>query len=115
MYFKKKILLILVCIFVIASPAFSGDWMQWRGPSFNGSAEETGLPGKWTIKENVSWSTKLPGTGSGTPIICNGRVFISSTDQASKDLLGMCFDAKTGKQLWSKKQKLSSQRIACWL
>ncbi|MBW8017763.1 MAG: PQQ-binding-like beta-propeller repeat protein [Planctomycetes bacterium] len=109
---EKKILFVLALILLIVSSAFCGDWMQWRGPNFNGSAEATGLVGDWSVKKNVKWSTKLPGTGASTPIVCKGRVFISSTDKASKDLLGMCFDAATGKELWRKKITTASRKIA---
>ena len=86
--------------------------MQWRGPYFNGSSDETGLVGKWSVDKNVKWSAELPGTGASTPIICKSRVFVSSTDKASKDLLGMCFDSATGEELWRKKLSTAIRTIA---
>ena len=96
----------------MVSFAFGGDWMQWRGPFMNGSSEETGLVGDWSVEKNVKWSTELPGTGASTPIVCKGRVFVSSTDSAGKDLLGMCFDSATGKEIWRKTLTTANRKIA---
>lgn len=112
MCFEKKNLFVTASLLLFTSFAFCGDWPQWRGPSFDGSATESNLPAQWTPEQNTKWSTDLPGIGSGTPIICKGRVFISSTDSASKDLLGMCFDASTGKELWRKKISTQARKIA---
>lgn len=88
----------------LGSHAGAGDWPQWRGPAFNGSSPETGLPATWNIetKENLAWATPLPGPGAATPIVANGRVFISSVDKETRDLLALCLDAGTGKVLWRK-------------
>jgi outer membrane protein assembly factor BamB len=69
----------------------------------NGSSEEVNLPSTWSKTENVAWIVNLPGPGFATPIISGGKVFISLTDEKSKDLLVFCFNAKTGKQIWRKK------------
>jgi outer membrane protein assembly factor BamB len=111
MRFGKRILFVVVCLLVMVSTGFCGDWMQWRGPNFDGSSDETGLASEWTVAKNVKWSTGLPGTGASTPIVCKGRVFVSSCDSASKDLLGMCFDASTGKEIWRKKLSTASRTI----
>ncbi len=80
----------------------AGQWPNWRGPHFNGSADEQNLPDSWTDTENVAWVAPLPGPAASTPAIWDGKVFVSSPVQGGDDLLAMCFDAKTGKQLWSK-------------
>jgi outer membrane protein assembly factor BamB len=103
--------IVLVCLLMLAPFAFAADWPQWRGPNHNGSTEALDLPGKWTLEKNTKWSIDLPGTGSGTPIVSNDRVFISSTDTATGDLLGMCFNAATGKELWRKKISTKIRKI----
>lgn len=45
----------------------------------------------------------FPAPSSATPVIAGGKVFISSTDKNSNDLLSLCFDAKSEKELWRKK------------
>jgi hypothetical protein len=48
----------------------------------------------------------LPRTRQGTPIISNNRVFVTSHEPISKDtkteanIVGICFDAGAGEELW---------------
>lgn len=79
------------------------DWPQWRGPEFNGSTEETGLPTTFSKTDNVLWKAPLPGPAAATPIVWGDRVFVSSSDLAARALVAMCLDRKTGKELWSHK------------
>jgi outer membrane protein assembly factor BamB len=96
----------LVSAIIILSMSLSSqaaDWPHWRGPYLNGSAQEQGLPDSWSLTENVRWVAPLPGISAATPIISKGKVFISSTVKGSPDLLALCFDAGTGRELWRKK------------
>jgi outer membrane protein assembly factor BamB len=77
------------------------NWAHWRGPLFNGSTTETGLPVNWSTNENIAWVAPLPGLSGATPIVWGDRVFISSPD-ADKNLLLLCFNRKDGKLLWQK-------------
>lgn len=87
---------------LLAGPASHGseNWPQWRGPSFNGSIEAKGLPSTWSHEENIVWKTPLPGPSGATPIIHGDRVFVSSLDNESYELVALCFDRKSGKELW---------------
>jgi outer membrane protein assembly factor BamB len=89
----------LVAALVTAS-ADAADWPQWRGPNFDGSSPETGLPATWSRTDGIAWSVALPGPGDATPVICGDRVFVSSTDSGSGALLGMAFSVKDGQSLW---------------
>src|SRR6478672_10489050 len=83
-------------------PAFGGDWAQWRGPAFNGSSTEKGLPSQWS-RDNVTWQVDLPGPSAATPIIFGDKVFISTADSSTKTLHALCFDRNSGKLLWNQK------------
>ncbi len=85
-----------------ASMARAEDWPQWRGPHFNGSSMDKGLPSKWS-KEDAVWKADMPGPSAGTPVIQGGHVFVSSTDKSDMTLHALCIDRKTGKVLWNKK------------
>jgi outer membrane protein assembly factor BamB len=82
------------------TPAMAADWSHWRGPNYNGSTDETGLPDSWSKTENVAWVTPLPGASAATPVIHVDHVFLSSTDTANDTLLAMALDRVTGKELW---------------
>lgn len=54
------------------------DWPQWRGPRATGVSEEKNLPERWSSKDNIAWKVPLAGTGISTPVIADGRVFVTS-------------------------------------
>jgi len=91
--------------------ASAGDWPHWRGPFLNGSADERDLPAKWSRTENLAWVSPLPGPSGATPVIVNGRVFVSSTDAASTDLYAICLDERTGKELWRRRIGASARKV----
>jgi len=84
----------------MAAPSLAADWPQWRGPNFDGSSPETGLPETWSRSDGIAWSAALPGPGDATPIVCGERVFVSSTDAGSRALVALAFSAKDGRSLW---------------
>jgi outer membrane protein assembly factor BamB len=86
----------------ISTPALGTDWPQWRGPFLNGSTDEANVPDSWSETENIAWVIELPGRGSATPVISNGRVFISSMVGKSNDFVALCFDADDGKKIWER-------------
>ncbi len=77
------------------------NWPQWRGPQGSGSSSETGLPTQWSTTEKVVWRAPLPGQGGATPAVWGERMFVTSAD--GDDLVLICLNTKTGKQLWNQK------------
>ncbi len=92
----------LILILTSSMPVFGTDWPQWRGPFLNGSTDEQNTPESWSQTEGTRWVSPLPGPGSATPVISNGKVFISSMIGTSNDFAALCFDAEDGKKLWDK-------------
>lgn len=68
----------------LAAPAGAENWPQWRGPLANGVAPDTNPPIKWSQSENIRWKVKLPGLGTGTPIIWGNQVFIQAAVPTGK-------------------------------
>jgi outer membrane protein assembly factor BamB len=54
------------------------NWHQWRGPYANGIAPNADPPLKWDAETNIRWKAPIPGAGSATPIIWEGRIFVLS-------------------------------------
>lgn len=88
------------------------DWLRFRGPGGQGRPESTTtLPVRWSPEANLAWKTPLPGPGASSPIIVNGRIFVTcysgyGLDQENpgeiENLMRhlVCADLETGKKLW---------------
>ncbi len=85
------------------STAEADNWPNWRGPHFNGSSSEKGLPTVFSKEENLAWKTDLPGVGSSTPVVWGDAVFLTSVDEKQEGVLAIRIDAGSGKIVWSKK------------
>ena len=76
------------------------EWPNWRGPNMDGSSSAKNIPTKFSPNENIRWSQKMSGKAASTPIISNGKVFITTTNEDKKELLAVAYDLKSGKELW---------------
>ena len=83
-----------------AAAAVAEDWPQWRGPFFNGSTTETGLPTDWSTTRNVAWVADLGGTGGSTPVVCGDEVFATSQHPGTKKLWALCLSRADGRLKW---------------
>lgn len=107
---KVTILSSLLAMTVMAPLSDAGNWAHWRGPTGNGVAPEAQPPVEWSSTKNVAWKTPIPGKGSGSPVVWENKIFVTSavnTGRASQrsELPELafklfCFDRNTGKQLW---------------
>ena len=98
----KGIALLNAWVLMVAASSLAADWPQWRGPFFNGSTDEKDVPVSWSTTEGMAWVAPLPGPSGATPVISNGRVFVTSMVKGTGDFVAMCLDAGTGKVLWQK-------------
>ena len=58
--------------------ANAGDWSQFRGPSGSGVVTDSStLPTAWSPEANLAWKTALPGPGASSPIVVDGKVFVT--------------------------------------
>ena len=105
-----RIVLILLCL-VICQDGFaqertqtdSKEWARWRGPNGNGIVDASNdVPLTWSESENVVWKVKVPGRGHSSPMIVDGKIFLTTADKKAETQSVLCFDQDTGKRLWSK-------------
>ncbi|HIL53926.1 MAG TPA: serine/threonine protein kinase [Verrucomicrobia bacterium] len=83
--------------------AKGNDWTQWRGLKHDGIADSNQDPPiKFSSKENVIWSTKVPGRGHGSPTIYGDRIFLATADEKVKTQTLICLNRLNGKEIWSK-------------
>lgn len=99
-------------------------WNQWRGPAGQGHAPAAkDLPLVWSESENVAWKTPVKGKGWSSPVLADGRLWLTTAvetplseaekaerlanvkDSSSLQVSGpvslraVCLDAATGKVL----------------
>jgi outer membrane protein assembly factor BamB len=87
-----------------AGAALAADWPHWRGPELRGSSPETGLPLRWSARENLAFRLPLPSGGAATPVISGARVFVTAVEGEAVWLWSV--DRRTGTLSW--KQPLGS-------
>src|SRR5258708_6363452 len=82
------------------------DWTEFRGPTGQGIFVDGSLPVKWGQNKNLLWKKALPGKGWSSPIVFQGRIYVSTSvpeavgNRQDQSLRVFCLDEKTGKTLW---------------
>ena len=85
---------------LLASPLLAGDnWPSFRGPDMQGHSDSTGLPLKWSDKENVTWSTPIHGKGWSTPVVWGNQVWLTTATPDGAKSSVICLDRATGEVL----------------
>ncbi len=91
----------------IATSAATEEWSQFRGPNGTGVSTSTGLPEEFGPGKNVLWKTALP-PGHSSPVLTRDRIYLTAHTEIKKtardnyQLLVICLDRQTGKQLWQR-------------
>ena len=101
------------------------NWHQWRGPENNGVSRTAQPPLEWSEEKNVAWKVAIEGHGTSSPIVWGDRVFVATAvntgrvdpsrpkpeDQPERvfgikhpntgyQMIVLCLDRETGKELW---------------
>ena len=89
--------LFLLLILVASSATSQADWPEFRGPTQNGQAADTWrIPLKWSEASGIAWKTPVPGKAWSTPVIRDGKVWMSNATEDGKEMSVVCIDAKSG-------------------
>ena len=96
---SRKLALPLVLV-LTGFTVHAEDWPEFRGPTGQGHSSERGIPFVWSESQNVTWKTRVPGSGWSSPAVAGGRVWLTT---AVKDrggsLRALAFDVQTGREL----------------
>jgi outer membrane protein assembly factor BamB len=101
------------------------NWPEFRGPLGDGNSALAKPPVTWNEDEGIRWKIDVPGTGSSTPIVWNGRIYLTSSIKTDKvdvalpeaadqpdrpfgikfpnqiyQSVLLCYDATNGKEIW---------------
>lgn len=83
-------------------------WTGFRGNHGSSHTTAINLPLTWSDTENVAWTIDLPGYGQSSPIVWDGKVFVTASEGAMKEtLIVLCIEVKTGETLWTKRFEAS--------
>lgn len=84
-------------------------WPDFRGPFHNGhvsapgDSTPVGIPLTWSETENVAWKTPLPYKGWSTPVILEGKIWLTTATEEGNDFYGIAVDAATGQVIYNEK------------
>lgn len=92
----------LFTLALLSTFAQAENWPNWRGPNQDGSSPEKNLPAKFSKTEGVKWAVDVPAISASVPVVWGDKVFLTAPILDKKQLVGLCYDAKTGKELWRK-------------
>ena len=76
------------------------DWPEFRGPTGQGHATDVGVAVEWSETTNVSWKTPVPGRGWSSPVIADGRLWLTTAVEngdGDTSLRLVAFDIETGR------------------
>lgn len=76
------------------------EWPAWRGPRLDGKAADERVPTTWSETENIRWKIAVPGRGHSSPVVCRGRIVLTTADEDAKRILMLAYDPVTGREMW---------------
>jgi outer membrane protein assembly factor BamB len=80
--------------------ALAQDWPQFRGPDGQGHSDVKSLPLEWSeTSGNIAWRAPIEGLGWSSPVIAEGRIWLTTATEGGKSLRAVCLDTATGREL----------------
>ena len=98
---------VLACV---AETVVAEEWSRFRGEAGAGISDLKGLPTSWT-NDQVAWKETLPGTGHSSPVIRDGKLYVTSGNTEGTERYIHCLNVETGKRLWTSTLPLASDKL----
>ena len=91
---------VLLTVAIAAVSAQAQEWPEFRGPGGQGHSNERGVPLSWSEGRNIAWKTPVPGLGWSSPVVADGRVWLTTAvEQRGISLRVLAFDVATGREV----------------
>ena len=108
---KSSLFFWLLFAVILENSALQEGSTRWTGLRGNHSKSHTSainLPLTWSDTENITWTIDLPGYGQSSPVVWDGKVFVTASEGSMKEtLIVLCIEVKTGETLWTKRFEAS--------
>ena len=95
-------LALLAVLLTAVLGAHAENWPRFRGPNGQGHSAETSVPVRWSATNGIAWQTPIPGDGWSSPVVWDGKVFLTSATDSGTKCHVFCIEAQSGKILWDK-------------
>jgi outer membrane protein assembly factor BamB len=97
----EKLFLTIVALSLVCSCGKKTieSWPRFRGPDGTGIAGKNAMPPVEFSQKNLLWKTDLD-SGFSSPVIWEGRLFITGARESEKKLTTYCINREDGKILW---------------
>jgi outer membrane protein assembly factor BamB len=96
-------LAVVALVLCVAPSVRADDWPEFRGPTGQGHVKGS-LPTEWGPDKNVAWKQAIPGSGWSSPVVCEGRVYLTTAVSEGRakgwSLRAICLGAGTGAVVW---------------
>jgi len=81
-----KAYIVIAGLLISTSALSQENWPRFLGPDSLPVADNPKLPDRWSTTDNVEWSTDVSGVGWSSPIVWEGKIFLTSavSDQPMK-------------------------------
>tara|TARA_X000000950_G_scaffold279408_1_gene372133 strand:- start:44 stop:1306 length:1263 start_codon:yes stop_codon:yes gene_type:complete len=98
-----KIAIFTILTTYIALHCYGNDkpayWNQFRGPNGDGDARSANLPLKFSEKQNMSWKLPMPGKAWSSPVVMDGKVWLTNAEPEGYKMWAIQVDWHSGKEL----------------
>ncbi|MFT7679574.1 MAG: outer membrane protein assembly factor BamB [Planctomycetota bacterium] len=74
-------------------------WPDYRGPGKDGQVAGVELALTWNEEHNVAWKVPVQGRGWSSPVVAEGRVWLTSADADGTRLSVLAYDLASGEPL----------------
>lgn len=99
-----------LCTFTALPVSDTDTWPGFRGDG-SGTSTAQSVPLRWSPDAGIAWKADVPGYGQSSPVVRNGRVFLTSIEGPNMERgFVHAFDLEDGTKLWSR-EFASSQPV----
>ncbi|MFN3242669.1 MAG: PQQ-binding-like beta-propeller repeat protein [Planctomycetota bacterium] len=89
----RNLLVLAACAAPLAAQAV---WPEFRGPKRDGVVAAADVPLTWSEQQNVRWKVAIPGEGWSSPVVCDGRIWLTTATDGGRKMHVVAVDADSG-------------------